>query len=551
MILRIKSRWQIHNWVLMGITKSTMIWVALFVVLMLATYGSRFSHESFKIIHTNADVVLNSDRSANLNESFTYSGELSHGPTIKIESGGDDAKLNHVILKRIGYDKADKLHNIGERDDLDDLKSDLKAAKNCYGYCYEGDDLYVLINDPLKQDEKYTVAVNVTESKIISKQGVIRWNVLGSANQVNLGSVNVHIKNNSLQNVHSFYLQTMNGVVAYGQKLNDINLKIKHYGKDDHLDLRTNLPYAKAVVLTRMLHFWIGFGFNWFILFLLIVLYIVYARKQLLGSSMAISDTIFDDLPRAIYLTSAEYDKNLVAGLLTKRVLNRDLGIKYYKKTDLEKKVLDAYNNASDHDEVSSQKLRMTRSNFYREFPFYNSTTVLGIKNVFWNLMRMIIVVVILMLIPGLKFSNTLNVANLILIAFVLLMFIDFHNQLSFSFRNLADEMERYRLIRLANGLMDIDEIRKLNLKDAGLWVDLISWAVGIGLNSAIISELSKRGYDLGFFNDPELATKAYDSFSTDLSFNYDYGSPSDLSDNGGGSFGGGDAGGGSGAGGW
>ena len=108
------------------------------------------------------------------------------------------------------------------------------------------------------------------------------------------------------------------------------------------------------------------------------------------------------------------------------------------------------------------------------------------------------------------------------------------------------------QLVRLANGLSDVGEIQHLHLANADLWIDLIAWAVGIGLNKRILNELKQRGYELGFldsieqvdlvFAEVSTATADFTSFSPD--------GADDFSSSGG-SSGGGDAGGGSGAGGW
>lgn len=550
----INSRWQICNWVIDGIIGQGFLFGLFVIIGLFVSVGSsvNLNRPSFQITHTDVNVTLNDDCSADLDESFIYTGYLPHGPIVKIESGGNDIDLNGVKVKRAGHENADKLHSVGEFDDMGDLRNELEHKKNSYGYYNDGGNtLYVLVNDPLNDGERYTINTNVTESNVMDKHGVVRWNILGSANQVDLGSVNVHIKNDSLQKAHSFYLQGRDGVVACSPKFDEVGLKIKHYKKSDHLDLRTNLPYTKAVILTRILQLWTRFGVEWVVLFLLIFLYVCYVRSQLLGSSMAIPDLIFSDLPKAIYLTSGFYNEDLVAGLLTKRVLNRDLNVRHYKKTALEKEVLCTYYRVKPHDVDSSNDLRSMSTTFEEEFPFYKSKEIVVAKQIFLFALKFIIYTIPLTVSAfHLSFFRVFDMVNLFLILFMLTLFIDFHERSSVSFGDLENEIERTQLIRLANGLMDVNEIRKLHLKDAGLWTDLISWAVGVSLNDEIIDELSKRGYELGFFKDPEVASSAYDSFSTTLHSSYNYGS-SFSSSSGGGSFGGGDAGGGSGAGGW
>lgn len=390
----INSRWQICNWVIDGIIGQGFLFGLFVIIGLFVLVGSsvNLNRPSFQITHTDVNVTLNDDCSADLDESFTYTGYLPHGPIVKIESGGNDIDLNGVKVKRVGHENADKLHSVGEFDDMGDLRNELEHKKNSYGYYNDGGNtLYVLVNDPLNDGERYTINTNVTESNVMDKHGVVRWNILGSANQVDLGSVNVHIKNDSLQKAHSFYLQGRDGVVACSPKFDEVDLKIKHYRKSDHLDLRTNLPYTKAVILTRILQLWTRFGVEWVVLFLLIFLYVCYVRSQLLGSSMAIPDLIFSDLPKAIYLTSGFYNEDLVAGLLTKRVLNRDLSVRHYKKTALEKEVLCTYYRVKPHDVDSSNDLRSMSTTFEEEFPFYKSKEIVVAKQIFLFALKFII----------------------------------------------------------------------------------------------------------------------------------------------------------------
>lgn len=516
------------------------------------------SRPTFKITHTEVNATLNQDRSATLEQTFTYQGRLAHGPAIQIKSGGtNNIKLNSVSVKRKGMPIHDQLSNIGQQPDPDVLKYLLEDVPNTYGYALKDGKLHVMINDPLEDGQTYTVKINVTEPNVISKTGVVRWNVLGHANETDLGSVEAHIKNNAKTKVHSFYVQGADGVLAHGSKLNQTTVNIKHYYQRDHLDLRTNMPYAKAVFFTQFLHVWNDFGFNWIVLVLLIAYFWYKVRRQMLGSSMAIPDIIVDDLPVAIYLSTGYFNKRLVTGLLTKRELLHSLQksgpnkskYNYFNSTSsLERIILKRYDMAARSDN-DSDKRRLINSgaDFRSEYPTATSLT----KRIIQFLIGFAIIFILFLLTIelGFKSSRIINIIYWLTFYFVCSIYLLFLFYMPNEFKQVQHQEQHDTLIRLANGLSDINEIKNLHLDNAALWTDIVAWAVGIGLNKKIIKELGQRGYNLGLIKDPDQINTITFSFNTDLGSAFIVSTDTDnnISGFGGDSFGGGD----SGAGGW
>lgn len=563
-MIRINSKYQFKNLVWTSFYRG--LWLVIFSVVVFSLAGMGFnptgSRPSFKITHTDVKATLNQDRSATLEQIFTYQGKLAHGPAIQIESGGtDNVKLNSVSVKRKGKPIHDQLTSIGQQPTTDDLEDLLEDVSNGYGYALEDGKIHVMINDPLKNGQTYTVKVNVTEPNVISKAGVVKWNLLGHANQTDLGSVEAHIKNNSKTKVHSFYVQGVDGVLAHGPKLNKSTVKIKHYYQRDHLDLRTNMPYKSAVFFTQLLHLWNDFGLNWIVLIFLVAYFWYKIKQQLLGGSMAIPDIIVDDLPAAIYLSKGYFNRRLVAGLLTKRELLHSLqksgfdNAKYNyfdSTTQLERIILKRYDTAvsSDNDD-DKRRLINSGADLRSEYPVAASLTKRIIK--FSIEFAIILILFLLTMELGFKSGRIINIIYWTILYFVCFVYLLFWFYMPEKFKDPQYQEQRNSLIRLANGLSDINEIKSLHLDNAALWTDLVAWAVGIGLNKNIIKELGQRGYDLGILKDPDQINTMYTSFDSDLGSAFTTFSSSNDSSSGfsGDNFGGGDAGGDSGIGGW
>ena len=296
---------------------------------------------SFTISHANVVATLNADRSLGLKQSFTYHGSLKHGPEIVIDPGDDgEISIKDVTIKN--GDHVAKVNNYFKSHDRDDLadgfdyvgtaKRKLAKLPGTYGYYYDNDNrIHVIVNDPLKAGQSYQVTVNAILPKKISKHGVLKYNILGSASKTDLGSVNARVINHTNGLVKSYYLQNLSGVAKYGSGFRRVNLKLSNYNRDDHLDLRTNLPYRRPLLWTRLYHLFFLTGFCWVVLITFtLILFKVVNDKHDAGRSMAMPDIIFSDLLSAIYLTTGSYDRNLFGGLLTKKellkqVFGRDL----------------------------------------------------------------------------------------------------------------------------------------------------------------------------------------------------------------------------------
>lgn len=562
-LVRIDSRYQLKQLAWTSFYRGLWLIVPSIVILSLIIMGfkSTTSRPTFKITHTEVSATLNQDRSATLKQTFTYQGRLAHGPAIQIESGGaDNMKVNSVSVKRKGKLIHDQLASIGQQPDTDDLEDLLEDIPNAYGYVLENGKVHLMINDPLKSGQTYTINVNVTEPNVISKTGVVKWNLLGHANQTDLGSVKAYIKNNAKGKVHSFYVQGVDGVLAHGSKLNQTTVIIKHYYQRDHLDLRTNMPYAKAVFLTQLLHIWNNFGLNWIVLALLIAYFWYWIRQQMLGSSMAIPDIIIDNLPGAIYLSNGYFNRRLVAGLLTKRELLHSLQkagpnkaeYNYFDSTSsLERIILKRYDTAAESsNDDDKRRLINSDADFKSEYPV---TTSLAKRLKFLAGLAIIPVLFFLTIELGFKSGRMINIIYWLTLCFVCIAYLLFWFYMPKKFKQIQHQTQHDALVRLANGLSDVKELEDLHLDNAALWTDLVAWAVGIGLNKKIIKELGQRGYDLGLLEDPDQIDTIISSFSGNLdsSFAISTSSDGDSSGFGGDSFGGGDAGGDSGAGGW
>lgn len=532
---------------------------------------------SFTISHTNVVTTLNSDRSLGLKQSFTYHGLLKHGPEIVIDPGDDgEISIKDVTIKR--GDHVIKVNNYFksyDRDDLADGFDDPDTAKrklaklpNTYGYYYDNNRIHVIVNDPLKAGQSYQVTVNAILPKKISKHGVLKYNILGSASATDLGSVNARVINHTNGLVKSYYLQNLSGVAKYGSGFRHVNLKLSNYNRDDHLDLRTNLSYRRPLLWTRLYHLFFLTGFCWVVLiaFTLILVKVV-NNKNDAGRSMAMPDIIFSDLLSAIYLTTGSYDRNLFGGLLTKKELLKqvfDRDLYQYQQTELEHRILASYEHYADLQLVSSAFAADYLANlddFKTQIEETHNKKTSSDLGFFSS-----IALVALCLLCGLglfffKIRSQFGAWIWCLMAGECLLFlyafiaIVSNNSISM-FWDAKQQDLHVQLLRLANGMSDVGEIQHLHLADAGLWIDLIAWAVGIGLNKQILNELKQRGYELGFLDsieqvdivlaDVSTAAADFTSFSSDGS---DGGSDGFSSS--GGSSGGGDAGGGSVAGGW
>ena len=529
---------------------------------------------SFKISHTNVVATLNADRSLGLKQSFTYHGLLKHGPEIVIDPGDNDEisiksvmikQGNHVIKVSNYFKKHDRDALTDGFDDSETAKRKLAKLPNTYGYYYDNDDrIHVVVNDSLKAGQSYQATVNASLPKKISKRGVLKYNILGSANETDLGSVNARVINHTNGLVKRYYLQNLSGVVKYGAGFCRVNLKLSNYKRDDHLDLRTNLPYRRLLLLTYLYHLFFLTGLCWVVLIAFVFfLFKAVNDKNDAGRSMAMPDIIFNDLLSAIYLTAGDYDRNLMGGLLTKKeLLEQVFGIDlyHYQQTELEHRILAAYEHYAELQLISNAEATDYLSNLD---DFKTQVEEMHNKKDSSDLSFFSLIVLGALCLPcgwGLfffKLRSQFGVWIWCLIAgeclLFLLTFIDsVSNNSILMFWDAEQQDLHVQLVRLANGLSDVGEIQHLHLANADLWIDLIAWAVGIGLNKRILNELKQRGYELGFldsieqvdlvFAEVSTATADFTSFSPD--------GADDFSSSGG-SSGGGDAGGGSGAGGW
>lgn len=558
-----------------------MCWLALTLLIMVPTmFFSGFSHHSkppFRISHTNVVATLNSDRSLDLKQAFVYHGSLSHGPEIVIDPGNGDSKLSikDVTIKK--GKRVTDLKNYFKRthdqeglldgfDDEDAAKNELEKMPNTYGYYYDDNNrIHIMINDPLKFGQSYQAMVKVRIFKEISKHGVIKYNILGSANQVDLGSVDAKVINHTDGLVNRYYMQNLNGVIKYGPKLQNVTLRLPDYKKNDHLDLRTNMPYKWPLLLTRLYRLWFFSGLSWLVLIIFVlVLFKVLNDRHDVGSSMGMPDIIFSDLISAIYLTTGSYDSKLLAGLITrkeliKQVFNNKI---CYRQTELERKILSTYGQyaylKSVDDNVQASSYLADSKGFEEKIEEKHAKLNLSSLGIFGLIILCIIDfacwlgVVILFPVYNHFAAGIWCVVAFECLMFLMLFGIEILDNPISMFSNSKQQTLHVQLLRLANGLSDVGEIQRLHIDNAALWTDLVAWAVGIGLNTVIIDELKQRGYELGFlqsadqtdvvFADIEDASSSFSSFvnSSDGGFSSS-----------GGGFGGGDAGGGSGVGGW
>ena len=558
-----------------------MCWIALHLLIMLPTVSflvsSYHSRPSFRISHTNVVATLNSDRSLDLKQAFVYHGSLSHGPEIVIDPGNGDSNLSirNVTIKKgkrvtnlknyfkKTHDQEDLLDGF---DDEDAAKSELEKMPNTYGYYYDDNNrIHIMINDPLKAGQSYQAMVKVRIFKEINKHGVIKYNILGSANQVDLGSVDATVINHTNGLVNSYYMQNLNGAIKYGSKLQNVTLKLPDYKKNDHLDLRTNMSYKWPLLLTRLYRLWFFSGLGWLVLIIFVlVLFKVLNDKHDVGSSMGMPDIIFSDLISAIYLTTGSYDSKLLAGLITrkeliKQVFNNKI---CYQQTELERKILSTYGQyarlKSVDDNMQASSYLADSKGFEEKIKEKHAKLILSSLGIFG-----LIILGIMCLVCWLEFVIFISVHNQFTVwiwwvvtfeclMFLMLLGIEILDNSISMFLNSKQQTLHVQLLRLANGLSDVGEIQRLHIDNAALWTDLVAWAVGIGLNTVIIDELKQRGYELGFLQSADQADAVLaDVGDASSSFSSFVNSSDGGFGSSGGGFGGGDAGGGSGAGSW
>lgn len=565
-IIRTFLQWLVYSGIML-------FFIAFYVIL---SAFARDDAPTFTISHTNVVATLNSDHSLVLKQSFTYHGVLSHGPEIVIDPGDGGISIKDVTIKR--GDHLTKVNNYFKSHDRNDLadgfdyvgtaKRKLAKLPGTYGYYYDnGNRIHVIVNDPLKAGQSYQVTVNAILPKKISKHGVLKYNILGSASETDLGSVNARVINHTNGLVKRYYLQNLSGVVKYGAGLRRVNLKLSNYNRDDHLDLRTNLPYRRPLLWTHLYHLFFLTGFCWVVLITFtLILFKIVNDKNDAGRSLAMPDIIFSDLLSAIHLTTGSYDRNLFGGLLTKKELLKqvfDRDLYQYQQTELEHRILASYEHYADLQLVSSAMAADYSSNLD---DFKTQVEEMHNKKAPSDLSYFsLIVLYALCFFCGFglfffKIRSQFGAWIWCLIAVECLLFLyafiaNVANNSISMFWDAKQQDLHVQLLRLANGLSDVGEIQHLQLANAGLWIDLVAWAVGIGLNKRILNELTQRGFDLGFLDSIEQVDMALANVSTATadftSFSSDGLDGSDGFSSSGGSSGGGDAGGGSGAGGW
>src|SRR5699024_9901698 len=141
---------------------------------------------------------------------FHYQGSLKHGPIVKIE-GPHQVKLKSFTIMRDG--KSDHLKRVKH--------FDLSDHDNQYTVDYDGDDdndlsmLKIMAYDSLKKFESYRVVTHVHESHVANHKGVVKWNLLGSSSDVQLGKVTAKVINHNPK-IKKYYMQSDQGVLSHG-----------------------------------------------------------------------------------------------------------------------------------------------------------------------------------------------------------------------------------------------------------------------------------------------------------------------------------------------
>ena len=513
-------------------------------------------YHPYAIKQTNVVATLNSDGSADLTQMFRYRGSLKHGPVVKIEAP------HQIKLKSF------KIFRDGKSDQIKRVKyfNLFGNGGNQYTVTRDDDDdwpiLTVKAYDPLKHFSHYTVVVRVHEAHVVNRKGVVKWNVIGSSSDVNLGKVTAKVVNHNA-NVKNYYLQSNHGVLDYGQFNHPATAKIHHFTRSDHLDLRTNMPVRGPLKITRILNqiplvlvgsvVLMGIG------------YLVITKINGVGVSFALPDEVIDDPFAATLKTPcASTDTSVFSGLVAKLYLEghitNDDGLSWDGKSnrklnDDEQELLKLFFDEKDEenniwissDEVNyNNKLakKITRLNQSFRSIWHRILGAIGLFS-----MIGLGVLVAIMLFADIYIDTDLvtdqDLYRIILLSVAMVI----GNWLAIYGLTVVPDADAIPLVQFANGITELDTIKSLQLDNSYLWEDMVYWLVGIGVSDEIVNELVALGVDQGYISSDKSVSELTGGLSSISAVLSDVSAPSGAVD--GGSFGGGDAGSGGGAGGW